>query len=100
MDEYRALLQENDRSPEQEEFIGRIKTGLISGIAKEPENILNLLIDIGKERGTKQVGNERVIPNIPDLFRKIIFCYSGYFFKSLTGWCSQVENTETAKSWG
>ena len=90
MDEYRALLQENDRSPEQEEFIGRIKTGLISEIVKEPE----------KERGTKWVGDERVIPNIPDLFRKIIFSFPGYFFKSLTGWCSQVENTETAKSWG
>ena len=68
MDKYRALLQENDRSPEQEEFIGRVKTGLglIAGIAKESENILNLLIDIGKERGTKQVDIERVIPDIPD----------------------------------
>ena len=96
MDEYRALLQEHNKSPEQEEFISSIRTDLVSGIVKEPENFLSLLI----ERETKQVGNERVIPNIPDLFRKIIFCYPGYFFKSLTGWCSQVENTETAKSWG
>ena len=49
MDENRALLQENDRSPEQEEVIDPINTDL------------NLLLEINKERKSKQVSDEKVI---------------------------------------
>ena len=80
VEDYFALLQDDDRTPKKQEMLSRIETDLVSGLdGMQSKNILNLLIarrtkGFVENRDTIRIEDERVIfQNVSSIFYILLY---------------------------